>query len=162
MTIAPEKFTYELFVELLPLAQKCWRECTDSKGENCAFYGEREFDIEPHYEQYQRMANEGVLSFVAMREEARLVGYVIGFAYVCLHHKHVIGGIGDNIYVEPAYRERTGELVDKFVSELRALKAEIIGWPVIPGGYVHKVLKSRGFVRDDVVMEKRLCVLQQQ
>lgn len=155
MKIERETFTPELYEEILPLAQKCWRECTQSKGESCAFYGEREFDIEPNLPVYLQLAAEGSLVAITLRDEG-LKGYVLGFVYPAMHHKHVIGGIGDTMYVEPKYRESAGELVDRFILEMGALKAGIIGWPVIPGGYIHKILKSRGFVRDDIVMEKRL------
>jgi hypothetical protein len=34
----------------------------------------------------------------------------------------------------------------------------IIGWPVHLNGPVYDVLKAKGYVGDDIVMEKRLCV----
>lgn len=158
--IEREAFTAELFAEIMPLAQKCWRECTDSKGESCAFYGERDYDIEPDFEAYLRLQSEGLLAAVALREGGVLKGYAIGFVYRCLHHKHILGGICDSFYTEPDYRddvpEGAGGLMDKTLGELAALKAGIIGWPTIPGGYVHRLLKARGFVRDDIVMEKRI------
>lgn len=161
VTIDKEKFTQDLFQELLPLAQKCWEESTLAKAEKCAFYGERDFQIEPDIEQYQRLNDMGSLVIVTLRNGA-LKGYVSGFTYKALHHKGIVGAIGDTLYVEPEYRSYAGIVIDKFMDEMRERKVQIVGWPVTPEGYIHQLLKARGFVGDDVVMEKRLCVSQLQ
>lgn len=151
-----EDFTPELFAEILPLAQKCWNESTIAKGETCAFYGEREFQIEPDTEVYQQLTDKGTLVIVTLRDEMQLKGYVVGFAYRGLHHRKILGGIGDSIYIEPEYRSYAAVVADRFENELKALGVQIIGWPVTPDGPVHQVLKARGYVGDDIVMEKRL------
>jgi hypothetical protein len=154
--IEKEQFSEELFIELLPLAKKCWEESTKAKGETCAFYGERDFDIEPHIEAYQHLSDKGALVIVTLRDEG-LKGYVVGFTYQGLHHQKIKGGIGDSIYIEPEYRSYFAVVAEKFENELRALGVQIIGWPVTPDGPIHEVLKARGYVGDDIVMEKRLC-----
>lgn len=161
VVIEREPLTHALFAEVLPLSQKCWNESTIAKGETCAFYGEREFAIEPDEEAYQALSDSGKLILLTLRDEGKLVGYVIGFSYRALHHKKITGGIGDSIYVEPDYRpSHTWALAKRFEEEMRRLGVEIIGWPVTPDGPVCEVLKARGYVGDDIVMEKRLrtCV----
>lgn len=161
VSIAREPFSLDLYGEILPLARKCWAESTIAKGETCAFYGEREFAIEPYVESYKRLAEAGSLVLMTLRDEGKLKGYVVGFAYRSLHHGKILGGIGDSIYIEPEYRSYTAIVAEKFEQELGSLGVEIIGWPVTPGGPIHAVLKASGYVGDDVVMEKRiLCASQ--
>lgn len=157
VTITTETFSDELLSEILPLGQKCWKESTIAKGETCAFYGERDFEIEPDVEQYRKLSEMGSLVIVTLRDSGTVQGYVSGFLYRGLHHRKILGCIGDTIYAEPDYRVYIGVLVDKFLNEMRAKKAQIVGWPTTPDGPVYHVLKARGFVGDDIVMEKRLC-----
>jgi hypothetical protein len=157
IAIETEPFTDALFAEILPLGKKCWKESTVAKGETCAFYGERDFDIEPDVTEYQRLADLGALLIVVMRDAGVACGYVSGFTYRALHHHKIKGCIGDTCYVEPKYRSYAGVLVDKFVKEMERREVQIIGWPTTPEGYMHSLLLARGFVGDDIVMEKRLC-----
>lgn len=156
VVIEKEPLTGELFNELLPLAQRCWAESTEIKGKTCAFYGERDFQIEPDMEQYQKLSEMGALVIVTLRDKG-LRGYVSGFTYRALHHKKIIGAIGDTMYVEPEYRSYGAIVVDKFLEEMESMGVQIVGWPVSPDGYIYELLKARGFVGDDIVMEKRLC-----
>jgi len=156
VTIQREAFTREIFAEILPLAQKCWEESTVVKKETCAYYGERDFAIEPDVEGYLSLAEQGTLVLVTLRDEGRLQGYLVGFTYRSMHHQRILCGIGDSVYVEPDYRPYTGVVAEKFEAEMRSLGVEIIGWPVHIDGPVYQVLKARGYVGDDVVMEKRI------
>jgi len=156
VTINKEPFSLDVFAELLPLAQKCWNESTEFKGQTCAYYGDRDFEIEPDKEAYQRLADQGSLVMVMLRDEGKLQGYVVGFLYHSLHHKKILCGIGDNIYVEPDYRAYTAVVAERFEKEMKSLGVKIIGWPVHMNGPVYELLKARGYVGDDIVMEKRL------
>lgn len=158
VTIEREPFTNELLAEILPLAQKCWKESTVIKGESCAFYGERDFEIVPFVEIYHELAAKESLVLIALRADGKLNGYVEGFTYRSLHHKKIIGAIGDSIYIEQLYRPYAAVLVDRFENELKKLGVNIIGWPTQLDGPIYEVLKAKGYVGDDIVMEKRLCV----
>ena len=50
-------------------------------------------------------------------------------------------------------------MTERFEKEMAARGSIIIGWPTHPDGPVYELLKARGYVADDIVMEKRLCVL---
>lgn len=158
MTVSIEKepFTEALFAQMLPLAQKCWQESTIAKGATCAFYGERDFEIVPDLDRFLQLHKDGAMVVITVRDDGAMVGYVEGFVYRSLHHRHIVGGIGDVMYIEPPYRTYAGVLVAKFEEEMTALGAAIIGWPTTPNGPVYQILQARGFVGDDVVMEKRL------
>lgn len=157
VTISRESFSPELFAELLPLAQKCWEESTVQKADSCAYYGEREFQIAPNLEIYQQLEGNGALVIMTLRDGGKLHGYAVGFAYKSLHHKPILGGVTDTFYVEPDYRSYSPVMVEKFEGAMRELGVNIIGWPTQEGGPVYELLKARGYVGDDVVMEKRLC-----
>lgn len=156
IAIEKEIFNAERAAEVLPLARKCWTESTAFKGESCAYYGERDFAIEPDVEAYQKLQDSGKLVLVTLRDEGRLVGYTIGFIYTTLHHRKVTAGCGDSIYVEPEFRSHTWAIAKRFEKEIELLGAQIMGWAVHVNGPVYDVLKSKGYVADDVVMEKRL------
>ena len=158
IAINTEAFDAEMAAKILPLSQKCWNESTAFKGESCAYYGERDFMIEPDTEAYQRLADEGKLVLVTLRDAGELKGYVIGFIYNSLHHRKIPCGFGDSIYIEPEYRSHTWAVAKRFEKEMQALGAQIIGWPVHINGPVYELLKAKGYIGDDIVMEKRLCV----
>jgi predicted GNAT superfamily acetyltransferase len=161
IVIDQEPFSVGLFLELMPLAQKCWEESTQVKGDTCAFYGERDFAIEPDMEQYQRFADAGGLVLMTMRNDGTVRGYAGGFLYRSWHHKKLLCAAVDSIYIEPEYRSYAAVLVEKFETALKRQGVEIIGWPTHPNGPVYALLKARGYVGDDVVMEKRIvCALQ--
>lgn len=157
MNIQLEPFTPELFAEILPLAQKCWEEQTQVKGADCAYYGERDFKVEPDLDTYARLALMGYTVIVTLRDEGALRGYIVGIIYRSWHHKNILCGNGDSIYVEPPHRAYTAVMAERFERELARLGAQIIGWPTHRNGPVYELLKARGYVGDDIVMEKRLC-----
>lgn len=154
--IEKEQFTLDVAAEILPLAQSCWNESTIIKKETCAYYGERDFQIEPDTEGYERLATQGLLVLVTLRDDTVLKGYVIGFLYRSMHHKKILCGIGDSVYVEPEYRAYTAVVAERFEQAMKELKVEIIGWPTHIDGPTYQVLKTRGYVGDDIVMEKRI------
>jgi hypothetical protein len=158
MIIDKEPFSLEVCAEILPLAQKGWDESTIIKAETCAYFGERAFLIEPDVERYEQLNAQGLVVLVTLRDEGELKGYVLGLTYRSLHHKHIFCGIGDASYIDPAYRSYTVIVVDKFEAAMRERSVEIIGWPTHIDGPLYGVLKARGYVADDIVMEKRLCV----
>lgn len=156
--IAIEDLHEVLFAEALPLYQSCWRECTVEKGASCAGYGERNFAIEPDRDTYLALARNGQLLALTLRDRGKLVGYALGVIYFSRHHKSILCANGDSIYTRPRYREFLPAMLDAFANELEKRGVKMLGWPVHTSGAVHAILVSKGYVADDVVMEKRLCV----
>lgn len=157
LKIEIEPFTPEIFAEIRPLAQKCWEESTDFKAESCAFYGERDFQIEPDFDTYTRLSNSQLLTVITLRAQEQLVGYLTGFMHKALHHKHIQCAVVDSVYIEPRYRTYGPVVAERFEKDMRSKGVQIISWPVHTNGPIYQVLKARGYVGDDVVMEKRLC-----
>jgi hypothetical protein len=158
LKIERETFDRALFDEILPLAQKCWQESTAIKADTCAFYGDREFQIEPDYDAYQKIEDAGSMVVITVRELGKLVGYLLGFSYRAMHHKHIIGGIADTMYLEPDHRTYAPIVAARFEKEMKDMGVGIIGWPTHENGPTYALLKTMGYVGDDVVMEKRLGV----
>lgn len=152
-----EPLSAELLKELLPLAQKCWDENTIIKAETCAFYGEREFQIEPDLEQYYILAKRGVLHILAFRAGGILQGYLSAVLFRSLHHKKFLTMMVDSAYIEPAFRSYTAVLIEKFERHAREQGTAIIGWPAHINGPLYQFLKASGYVGDDLIMEKKLC-----
>jgi len=156
IAINQESFSLALAAELMPLAQACWNESTVVKNKTCAFYGEREFAVEPDMELYEHLTSKGSMVAVTLREDAILKGYVIGYTYRSPHHKKIFCGHGDSIYIEPPYRSYAANVAQKFESAMKELKVQAIGWPTHIDGPMYEVLKNLGYVGDDIIMEKRI------
>lgn len=156
ISIETEAFTEKLHNEIVPLGRKCWEESTVDKADTCAYYGERNFAIDPDYAQYQSIYDMGLMLVVTLRDGEDLKGYIVGFTYRSLHHKHILCGVTDTIYIEPDYRSYAGVITEKFEKEMKSKGAEIIGWPTHINGPMYQILKAMGYVGDDIVMEKRL------
>ena len=158
ISIDEEPFSLQVAAEILPLAQKGWDESTLIKQGTCAYFGARAFSIEPDVERYTELAAQGLLLLMTLRDDTILQGYLLGLTYRSLHHKRILCGIADALYVQPDYRAYTTLMAEKFEAAMRGREVEIIGWPTHIEGPVYEVLKARGYVGDDIVMEKRLCV----
>ena len=158
IVVQKEVLTRELFEQLLPFAKKCWAESTAFKGDSCAYHGDRDFEIEPDIDQYLHLQEHQSLLLFTLREEARLFGYVVGILYRALHHKKILGCLTDTMYIEPSHRGYTSLLVGPFEREAAERGVGIIGWPAHIDGPVYRFLKAHGYVGDDLVLEKRLCV----
>lgn len=163
MKIAKEHLTQELFdKEILPLGQKSWDECSEIKKDSCSFHGERGFVIQPDSAQYLNLANQDSLIVMTLRDsDDVLQGYSISILYQSLHHAPVRCANVDTFYLEPLYRCYTRSFISSLEQEFEQREIVVVGWPVSPSGGLFKILKRLGYAPDDVVMEKRICVLQQ-
>ena len=159
VSISVENPSLALLHEIASLGQKSWDDCSSIKGETCAFHGERGFAIEPNFEQYQWLADQGALLIVTLRDGGQLQGYGLGILYRSLHHKPVMAANVDTFYIEPGYRARAAVLIERIEAEFKVRGASIVGWPTSPEGPLCEMLKALGYSPDDVVMEKKLCAL---
>ena len=156
VTIAVEPLSRELFDETLPLARKGWAESTIAKAETCAWYGERDFDVDPDFEQYEALAHVGALVVMTMRASGVLVGYLTGTCWKGMHHRHFVVAQSDSFFVEPAYRGHVRRLVRAYEQEMIRRGAVALNWLTHTNGPVYKLLLSRGYVADETMLEKRV------
>ena len=156
-TIQKEPFSEALCKEILPLAQKCWDEGTELKGETCSYHEFRKgIVIEPDFDLYRQLAEVGRLVIFSIRD-SRLVGYVVAYVYRSPHHVKLLVANGDSIYIEVEYRSYAAAIIKPLLTELKTMGAVSMGWAVSQNGPMYELLKSLGFVGDEIIMEKLLC-----
>jgi GNAT superfamily N-acetyltransferase len=156
VVIAVEPLSRELFDETLPLARKSWAENTIAKAETCAWYGERDFDVDPDFEQYKALAAVGALVVMTMRDAEVLVGYVTGTCWRGMHHRHFVVAQSDSFYVEPAFRGYAMRLVRAYEREMIKRGAVALNSLTHTNGPLYKLLLARGYVPDETMLEKRV------
>jgi hypothetical protein len=93
--------------------------------------------------------------------EGVLRGFAMCIYYHSLHHAPVPCANVDVFYIEPEHRACMRRLISMMEQEFNSRGVVVIGWPTSPGGKLFPILKLLGYAPDDVVMEKKLCVLQQ-
>lgn len=157
MKIAIEQFTRELADEVVPLGQQSWDECSEIKKDTCAYHGQRGLAIDPDVDQYLYLADHQSLIAFTLRDDAgALHGYALAILYRSLHLKTELCGNVDTFYVQPDYRRSMPRLMSRIEETLRERGISIVGWPVTRTGKLYEILKRRGYIADDVVMELKL------
>jgi hypothetical protein len=155
--IAIEPFTRELASEIVPLGQQSWDECSEIKKDTCAYHGQRGLQIDPDIDQYLYLASHQSLLSVTLRDdEGVLRGYALAILYKSLHLKTEVCGNVDTFYVQPNARRSMPRFISQIEDKLRECGVSIIGWPVTRTGKMYEILKRRGYIADDVVMELKL------
>lgn len=157
MNIAIEPFTLELAAEITPLGQECWDECSEIKKDTCAYHGQRGLAIDPNNEQYLAIESIGRMAAMTLRSEAgTLHGYALVIFYYSLHLKNEFCANVDTFYVQPEHRRFMPRFMSAVENEARSRGVSIVGWPVTMSGKLFEILKNRGYIADDVVMELKL------
>jgi hypothetical protein len=160
LSINIEPLTSELFEELMPMGQKLWDECSEIKKDTCSFHGERGFKIQPSKSTYLGLQKAKVLTVYVLRDRQGVaVGFSFSIFYNSLHHEVVPCANVDLFYIEPKYRYTIKRLIRTMEEEFRSRNVVVVGWPISPMGKLFDILKTLGYAPDDVVMEKRICVL---
>lgn len=157
MKISIEPFTRELAAEIVPLGQESWDECSEIKKDTCAYHGQRGLAIDPDIDQFLFLANHQSLIAMTLRDERGVLrGYALVIIYRSLHLKTELCGNVDTFYVQPDHRRSMPRLMSAIEETLRERGVSIIGWPVTMTGKLYEILKRRGYIADDVVMELKL------
>lgn len=157
MIIAIEPFTKELSEEIIPLGQQSWDECSEIKKDTCAYHGQRGLPINPDIDQYLYLHENHSLIAMTLRDDENVIrGYALIIIYRSLHLKTEVCGNIDTFYIQPDYRSSMTRFMSKVEDELRNRDVSIIGWPVTMTGKLYEILKHRGYIADDVVMELKL------
>lgn len=158
MQIEEEILSKSLYEEILPLGRKCWAESTQIKGQNCSYYGDRDFEIEPDFETYEKISNADAMVLICVRDAGSLVGYAVAVLYKSWHHKSITCANVDSAYLEKEHRSYGPVLVDFLEKKLKSIGIQQIAWPTHIDGPLYKMLSAQGYVADDTIMEKRICV----
>jgi uncharacterized Fe-S radical SAM superfamily protein PflX len=163
MKIQIEQLTPDLFDELMPMGQKLWDECSEIKKDTCSFHGERGLKIQPNRTIYLALqANNQLSVFVLRGGDGVALGFSFCIFYNSMHHEVVPCVNVDLFYIEPERRSSIKRLINLMEDEFRQRGVVVVGWPISPMGKLFEILKTLGYAPDDVVLEKRICALQQQ
>jgi len=65
----------------------------------------KEFELEPDYDAYRRVAQAGMLRCVTVRNDDELIGYVIFFISPHLHYKSCVTATEDIYFVRKDFRK---------------------------------------------------------
>ena len=157
MKIAIETFTHELAAEITPLGQQAWDECSEIKQDTCAYHGQRGLPIDPNIDAYLKLQASNCLVAMTLRSnEGILHGYALMITYYSLHLRKELCGNVDIFYVQPEHRQFMPRFMSSVENEFRSRGVSIVGWPVTMTGKLFEILKKRGYIADDVVMELKL------
>lgn len=157
MKITIEPFTLDLAAEITPLGQECWDECSEIKKDTCAYHGQRGLAIDPNNEQYLALQSINYLIAMTLRDgEGVLQGYALLICYYSLHLRKELCGNVDTFYIRPDHRQIMPRFMTTIENEFRSRGVSIVGWPVTMAGKLFEILKTRGYIADDVVMELKL------
>lgn len=157
MKIAIEPFTLELAAEITPLGQECWDECSEIKKDTCAYHGQRGLPIDPNNDQYLFLQSQNILQAMTLRsDDGILHGYALLIFYYSLHLRKELCGNVDTFYVQPDHRHSMPRFMSAIEDSFRSRGVSVVGWPVTMSGKLFEILKKRGYIADDVVMELKL------
>ena len=157
MKIQVETFTHELAEEITPLGQQAWDECSEIKKDTCAFHGQRGLPIDPHIDAYLNLQSNNCLVAMTLRDgEDVLHGYALMILYYSLHLKNELCGNVDTFYVQPEHRQFMPRFMSSVEETFQSRGVSVVGWPVTMTGKLFEILKKRGYIADDVVMELKL------
>ena len=149
LIVQRERYSEALCAELLPLLEDNWVRTESYIGE---------LKIDPDFGKYQKLDAMDLVTCVTARFGGVLVGYSIFFTNFSLHHKTVKTGHGDMIYVknEPGLGRAVFLLINESERILKEKGVIYMGWFVHKGSRIQRILESRGYVPDELVMEKKL------
>ena len=157
MKIQVETFTHELASEITPLGQQAWDECSEIKKDTCAFHGQRGLPIDPNIDAYLNLQFNNLLIAMTLRDDDGVLhGYALMILYYSMHLRNEKCGNVDTFYVRPEHRNSMPRFMTSVEETFRSRGVSVIGWPVTMTGKLFEILKKRGYIADDVVMELKL------
>jgi len=65
----------------------------------------KEYELEPDYEAYEKMAESGLLRTITVRADNELIGYIIFCVHGHLHYKSCMTAFEDIYFVKKEYRK---------------------------------------------------------
>ena len=114
--------------------------------------------LDPDWEGYQHLEENGTLIIVAARDAGRLVGYSIFLICRHLHYKQCVVAMNDVLYLKPEYRGKMvgARLIAESEAIVKAAGAHRITWHIKPAHDFSALLARRGYNHEELVMGKLL------
>jgi len=114
--------------------------------------------LDPDWEQYQQLHNEGKLFALGAYYYDRLVGYSVFFLRNHIHYRDAIIANNDVLFLAPEFRVgRLGiELIRRSEQHLQELGVAKITWHVKTSRDFRVLLTRLGYVEEDIIMGRAL------
>lgn len=107
--IYQQEFLTTVEDDIRPLLDKHWQEIALNKDK---------IKLNPDWEAYHNLEQEGLLKIFTAREEDKLVGYFVVVVQRNLHYKDHLFAVNDIIFLHPDYRKgRTGIKLIQFAEQ---------------------------------------------
>ena len=85
----------EVIEELKPLFDQHWEEVAIHQDK---------IKLNPDYDQYQDLADKGILHIATARDDGKLIGYFISFVKAHPHYRDHLFAVNDILFLLPEYR----------------------------------------------------------
>jgi hypothetical protein len=138
----------EIWQESIPIQVAHWDEIAHYK----------DIKLDPDYSSYLELERAGITHCHTVREDGRLVGYVVFFARPNLHYQQSFQAIQDVIFLSPAHRRgRTGiEMINRSDLILASEDVQVVYHHCKHGSNMGILLRYLGYELIDEVWGKRL------
>lgn len=97
ITMGVERFK-DCIDDIKPLLLKHWYEIANNQDT---------IPLDPDYDKYQWLDDQGMMRIYIARDAGELVGYFISFISPHIHYRSTVYAINDILYIDPAYRGGT-------------------------------------------------------
>jgi GNAT superfamily N-acetyltransferase len=142
-----EDLTAETLEEAKPLLPAHYDELSEHKLAG--------IPLDPQYGLYLARAAAGQVLYVTLREEGRLIGYLVSFVAPGMHYQTCLTATGDIFFVFPDRRGLEGGklLFTTWVKECkrRGIRLAQIGMKTRHAKFVRPLLEAIGFVETEVM-----------
>ena len=110
--------------------------------------------LDPDWEKYQRLTDEGTMFSLVLRRDGVVVGYSANLIGPHLHYKGLTVAINDVIYVAPAYRGTAAVRLMAKTRQVAKLKgARAVLWHAKPGTSLSRLLQKAATLQDEVYLQ---------
>lgn len=135
--------------EIKPLLTLHWEEIAGYKDS---------IPLDPDYEKYETMAQQGRLVIVTARDAGKLIGYSIFFLVNHMHYKSTLFAVNDVIFMLAEYRKGMAGVKLIKLSEVatKSVGAIKISWHLKPDHDFRPILERLGYKMDEYSMGKLL------
>lgn len=118
----------------------------------------RGYPLEPRYDTYLARDAVGEVIFVALREEGKLVGYLISFVSSGMHYESCLTSITDIFFVYPDQRGMQGGVMifSEWIKECtrRGVDLMAAGFKSKHAKHVRPILEAMGFFEAEIIFWK--------
>lgn len=144
-----EPLCYMLLNGLIQMAHEAWMELEDEH---------KDVNYSPDWEAYQRMEDRGILRFISLREDGRLIGYASIISDHDIHRMNVRFASFRDIFItrsKRGYAARFVRFIEKHLSDL-GIDRVWIGERIASGNKSGRFYEAMGYFPQELIYGKNL------